>query len=119
MSGDVGNGATGEPVSDLTLADVLAEAAAGLQGVTASTSGPLATWAAGPSVFATLDGERAEFRLDPMVAAAALRTPDTAPSARGADWIVFAPPVLDDHAIDRAEAWFLSAHRRAASTLRG
>jgi hypothetical protein len=119
MSDDVGNGAAGEPVSDLTLADVLAEAAAGLQGVTAGTSGQLATWAAGPSVFATLDGGRAEFRLDPMVAAAALRTPDTSPSARGADWIVFAPPVLDDHAIDRAEAWFLSAHRRAAATLRG
>ena len=119
MSDDVGNGASQEPVSDLTLADVLAEAAAGLPGVTAGTSGALATWAAGPSVFATLDGERAEFRLDPMVAAAALRTPDTAPSARGAVWIAFAPPLLDDHAIDRAEAWFLSAQRRAAATLRG
>jgi hypothetical protein len=119
MSNDVANGAAGEPVADLTLADVLAEAATGLQGVTAETSGSLATWAAGPSVFATLDGARAEFRLDPMVAAAALRTPDTSASTRGTDWIVFAPPVLDDHAIDRAEAWFLSAHRRAAATLRG
>ena len=85
MSDDVGNGAAEEPGSDLTLADELAEAVAGLQGVTAGTSGQLATWAAGPSVFATLDGERAEFRLDPMVAAAALRTPDASPSPRGAD----------------------------------
>jgi hypothetical protein len=119
MSNEVGSRAAEEPVSDLTLAEVLAEAAAGLPGVAAGTSGPIATWAAGPSVFATLDGELAEFRLDPMVAAAALRTPDTGPSARGTDWIAFAPSVLDDHAIDRAEAWFLSAHRRAAATLRG
>ena len=39
MSDDVGNGAAEEPVSDLTLGDVLAEAAAGLPGVTAGTSG--------------------------------------------------------------------------------
>jgi hypothetical protein len=44
---------------------------------------------------------------------AALRTPDTAPSPRGPDWVAFAPEVLDDPAIDRAEAWFLSGHRLA------
>ena len=112
-------GSTGGDVSDLTLADLLAEAAQGLAGVTTDASATVVTWAAGPSVFATLDGNRAEFRLDPQVAAAALRTPDTSPSPRGADWIGFAPPVLDDHAVDRAEAWFLSAQRRAAASLRG
>jgi hypothetical protein len=112
-------GSVGDAISDLTLAEVLAEAAEGLKGVTARTSDELATWAAGPSVFATLAGDRAEFRLDPMVATAALRTPDTGPSRRGGDWITFAPPILDDHAVDRAEAWFLSAHRRAAASLRG
>jgi hypothetical protein len=110
---------TDEGISDLTLAEVLAEAAEGLTGVSVDTSGAITTWAAGPSVFATLEGDRAEFRLDPQIAAAALRTPDTGPSPRGGDWIVFAPAGLDDHAVDRVEAWFLSAHRRAAASLRG
>jgi hypothetical protein len=114
-----GGGAVGDDVSDLTLAEVLAEAADGLTSVTTDRSGPITTWAAGPSVFATLAGDRAEFRLDPLVAAAALRTPDTAPSPRGGDWIAFQPSILDDHALDRAEAWFLSAHRRAAASRRG
>jgi hypothetical protein len=103
-------------LSDLTLADVLAEAAAGLPGVVVRTADELTTWAVGPAVFATLAGDRAEFRLDPLVAGAALRTPDTAPSSRGSDWIVFAPSILDDHGVDRAEAWFLSAQRRAAAS---
>jgi hypothetical protein len=55
----------------------------------------------------------AEFRLDPPVAAAALRTPDTGPSRRGEGWVRFRPDVLDHHALDRAEAWFGSAWRRA------
>lgn len=100
-------------LSDLTLADVLAAAAEGLPGVTARPDEDGIAWAAGPSVFAILAGGRAEFRLDPVVVRAALRTPDTAASPRGADWLVFRPAVLDDHGVDRAEAWFLSAHRRA------
>ena len=109
---------TDEEVSDLTLGEVLAEAAEGFGGVNTDTVHGLTTWAAGPAVFATHAGDRAEFRLDPVVAAAALRTPDTALSPRGSDWITFAPPILDDHAVDRAEAWFLSAHRRAAASRR-
>ena len=72
---------------------------------------------AGPpsALFAALAGDRAEFRLDPLVARAALRTPGTSPSPRGPDWVAFAPAVLDDGAVDRAEAWFLSAHRRATA----
>jgi hypothetical protein len=114
-----GDEAVGDVISDLTLGDVLAEAAAGLAGVTARTIDDATTWAAGPAVFATLIGGRAEFRLDPLVATAALRTPDTATSSRGPDWIVFAPAILDDHGVDRAEAWFLSAHRRAAASRTG
>jgi len=114
-----GDEATTEGLSDLTLGDVLAEAAAGLAGGTVRTIDDEMTWAAGPAVFATLIGGRAEFRLDPLVAAAALRTPDTAASSRGPDWIVFAPAILDDHGVDRAEAWFLSAHRRAAASRTG
>jgi len=48
-------------------------------------------------------------------ARAALRTPDTTPSQRGPEWVSFSPEALDDQAVDRAEAWFLSAHRLASA----
>ena len=106
---------TGEP-TDLTLEDVLTGAAEDLSDVTAAASaGGATTWTRGGAPFAVLTGDRAEFRLDPLVARAALRTPGTGPADRGADWIAFAPAVLDEGAVDRAEAWFLSAHRRAGA----
>ncbi|MBA2720538.1 MAG: hypothetical protein H0U52_15045 [Chloroflexi bacterium] len=101
-----------EPLPDLTLEVVLAAAAEDLLGVTAGPSPGGTQWSVGATTFAMLTGDLAEFRLDPLVVAAALRTPDTAPSPRGHDWISFAPTLLDDPAVDRAEAWFLSAHRR-------
>jgi hypothetical protein len=55
----------------------------------------------------------ASFRLDPAVAAAARRTPDTGESDRGPEWVRFAPADLDAHGVDRARAWFESAARRA------
>ena len=100
--------------SDLTLADVLAAAGEGIDGLVAREAA-LRTWSVGGAAFATLAGSTAEFRLDPLVAGAALRTPDTGPSERGPDWVSFSPGVMDDGAIDRAEAWFLSAARLAAS----
>jgi hypothetical protein len=74
------------------------------------------TWARGDQPFAVLsaDGTVSEFALDGPVAAAAARTPDVTPSARGAGWVVFRPAALDDHAADRARAWFDSGHRRLA-----
>jgi hypothetical protein len=104
---------TDEPASDLTLLDVLSSAAEGLPGIGAEERGDSLRWSAGSVLFATLEGGRSEFRLDPLVARAALRTPDTSASARGEEWVMFAPSVLDDGAVDRAEAWFLSAHRHA------
>jgi hypothetical protein len=101
--------------SDLTLADVLAAAAEGIDGVVASDT-PVTTWSAGGVAFAILAGSTAEFRLDPLVARAALRTSDTRPSERGPEWVSFSPAVLDDEAVDRAEAWFLSAARQARSS---
>lgn len=79
------------------------------------TSDGATEWARAGRVFATLDagGSRAAFRLDPLLASAARRTPDTDVSARGPDWVEFHPAVLDDHAIDRAVAWFEAAARRA------
>ena len=75
------------------------------------------TWSRDGRLFAvaSLDGDRAEFGLDPVVADAATRTPDVTPSARGAGWVVFAPQAIDDHAADRAVAWLASAHRRSVS----
>jgi hypothetical protein len=72
------------------------------------------TWARGDLAFAVLspDGTAAEFSLDAPVAAAAARTPDVEPSARGVGWVRFRARALDDHAADRARAWFDSAHRR-------
>jgi hypothetical protein len=105
---------TDDEPTDLTLEDVLVAAALDLEGLATGRDGGTTTWSMAGSTFATLTGARAEFRLDPLVARAALRTPDTAPSTRGPEWVAFAPDVLDDGAVDRAEAWFLSAFRRAA-----
>jgi hypothetical protein len=102
-----------EAASDLTLRDVLDAAAEDLGDLRHGGEGANVSWAVGDTVFVALNAGRAEFRLDQLVARAALRTPDTAPSTRGPDWVTFAPETLDDGAIDRAEAWFLSAHRRA------
>jgi acyl dehydratase len=109
---------TDDALSDLTLAEILAAAAEELDGLTVDSADLATTWSAGGHLFATLTGNRAEFHLDPLVARAALRTPDTLPSARGADWVAFAPAAIDDPAIDRAEAWFLSAYRRATAVRR-
>src|SRR5687768_9032503 len=70
----------------------------------------------GAQLFAIADGDAIEVRLDPEIAEAARRTPSTGASSRGADWVRFAPPELDRHALDRAEAWFLSAWRAADTT---
>jgi hypothetical protein len=72
------------------------------------------TWSRGGRPFAAVDraGGFAEFALDPAVAAAAARTSDVGPSIRGAGWVRFGPAAFDDHARDRARAWFESAHRR-------
>ena len=71
------------------------------------------TWTRGDVAFAALGSVGIELRLDRAVAAAAARTPDTAPSQRGAEWIRFNPDELDDHALDRLRAWLGVAYRRA------
>ena len=100
----------------MTLAELLAAAAEELVDVSATvvpTGGVLWDRAGRAFAAARADGMSAEFRLDPAIAAAALRTPDTTHSGRGEDWVRFSPEALDDHALDRAEAWFGSAWRRA------
>jgi hypothetical protein len=98
----------------MTLRELLEDTAGDLADVESVEVGAGLEWRRGGRPFGALVGDMAEFRLDPLVAAAALRTPDTSPSPRGSDWVRFAPAELDDHAADRAEAWFGSAWRRAA-----
>lgn len=99
----------------MTLREVLEAAAGETPGVergTADDGGT--TWSIGGTVFADLsvDGARASFLLDPIVANAAARTPDVRRSPRGPGWVDMAPRIVDGHAADRARAWFLSGHRR-------
>jgi len=99
----------------VNLRDVLDEALADLDEVEQAEAGGGVEWRRGGRPFAALIGDAAEFRLDPLVATAALRTPDTAASKRGADWVRFSPVDVDGHAVDRAQAWLASAWRRAGS----
>ena len=73
------------------------------------------TWSRDGIDFAVLDGANVDLRIGTTIADAAVRTPDTRPSDRGADWVSFTPAVLDDHARDRLAAWFAAAHRRAVA----
>lgn len=102
---------TDGPAGDLEA--VIATAVADLEDVVRESNGAGWAWSTRGVVFAAIDGKRGEFRLAPPVVAAALRTPDTGTSTRGADWVAFAPAALDRHAIDRASAWVASAWRRA------
>jgi len=97
----------------VTLVEAIDEAAAGVDGVERRTVDGAMEWAAGGVMFAALAGDTAEFRLSPVVAAAARATPDAGASARGADWVAFSPGELDRYALDRAVAWFGSAYRTA------
>ena len=92
---------------------LIEEAAADLEAVDRRDTSNGPEWSIGGFAFAAASRDRAEFRLARPVVAAALRTPDTAPSDRGPDWVAFAPHELDGHAIDRAVAWLTSAWRRA------
>jgi hypothetical protein len=71
------------------------------------------TWSRRGIPFAALGSNGIEIRLDRPIASAASRTPDTAPSARGRDWIRFNPHELDGHALDRLRAWLELGYRRA------
>lgn len=99
-----------------SLRSLVADVAAGLPGAGATARGGETEWSRGGVLFAVLDEAALEVRLDPAVAAAALRTPDTSESSRGSPWVRFAPRELDDHAVDRATAWFTLAYRRSATT---
>ena len=87
-----------------------------LDDVTRTREGEVERLAVGNRVFAVIGADLLEVALDPPIATAALKTPDTRPSPRGAGWIAFTPATTDRFALDRAEAWVRLAHRRAGGT---
>jgi hypothetical protein len=64
-------------------------------------------------VFATREPGGLSFRLRAEIAEVALRTPDTARSARGPEWVALTAAGTDAFDVDRAAAWFESAWRLA------
>jgi len=107
MSGSNGTG----PLA--TLAGITDVVIAGLEGVDRRTDGQATVFERSGRPFAAMHGDTLEVRLDPAVAAAALRTPDTEDSSRGPAWVRFSPLVLDRMAIDRATSWLEYAWRHA------
>lgn len=99
--------------TDETLDERVAAVAEELDGVERVRDGESVTFFARGTAFAVLMQDVLEVALDPAVAKAALRTANTLPSTRGAGWIAFTPEAIDRFALDRAEAWVRSAHRRA------
>jgi hypothetical protein len=99
-----------EPTS---LATIVEAAAAELEAAERRPTADGAEWTIGGVTFAAITPDQVEFRLARPVVEAALRTPGTARSERGADWIALRPNELDQHAIDRATSWLASAWRRA------
>lgn len=98
-----------------TLAELFERLAVELAAVTRRRSGDGDEYLAGGLAFASCEGDVAEVRLRPEIAEAAQQMSDTGPSPRGTGWVRLAPPVIDRFVLDRAEAWFLSAWRSAAS----
>lgn len=69
----------------------------------------------GSRLFAVVDQEAVEFRVRADVAEAVLRTPDTASSGRGSEWVRFEPKAIDPPVEDRLAAWITSAWRAAGN----
>lgn len=97
-----------------SLPELVAQIARELANARSDSADGTVTWSVGDRAFAALAPFGIEIRLDPAIAAAARRTPDTGPSPRGEDWVRFNPRELDAHAADRLRAWLELAHRRAA-----
>lgn len=85
-----------------------------LEGVQRRTSGRSVEFVRGSTVFAVQAGSRCEFRLRAEIVFAALRTPETSKSERGADWVALDTSAGDTFTVDRTVAWFETAWRFAA-----
>jgi hypothetical protein len=95
------------------LPSIVAEVIVDLPESRSQSADGVVTWTRAGQEFAALGADGIEIHLDRPIAAAATRTPDTAPSPRGADWIRFNPRELDGHALDRLRAWLELGYRRA------
>ena len=98
----------------MTLVEAIDDAVARLPGTERREVPGALEWLVGGRPFAAARAGTVEFRLDPIVARAALGTPDTSASSRGPEWVAFSPGELDRFAVDRVVAWLGAAHRRAA-----
>jgi hypothetical protein len=103
-----------EADTDETLDERVEAVAEDLEGVDRRREDESVGYSVGGRLFAVLMEDVFEAALDPAVASVAVRMVDVMPSSRGKGWIAFTPEVVDRFALDRAEAWFRSAHRRAA-----
>lgn len=106
--------ASADEETDETLDECVEAVIAEMGGVTRQQDGETVAYTVGGRVFAVLMQDLLEVALDPAVAAAALRTPDTLASSRGKGWIAFTPARMDRYGLDRADAWVRLAHRRAS-----
>ena len=97
---------------DETLDERVETVVGDLDGVARVRDGESVAYLTAGRPFAVLLPDVLEVSLDAAVAKAALRTADTLTSPRGSGWIAFTPVVVDRFALDRAEAWVRSAHRR-------
>jgi hypothetical protein len=110
-----GDGGEGQPAAPRMLAGLVLEVVGQLADVDRIDADEGTVWQRSGRPFAALATDTLEVRLQPPVARAALRTPDTGPSRRGEGWVRFAPPPsLDQFAADRVAAWIESAWRHAA-----
>jgi hypothetical protein len=102
-NGTAGTGAT-------SLVDGIA---AELGDVRAMPQGRATEYHRGQQLFAVVEGNIVTLRLRPDIAEAALRTPGTAPSSRGPEWIEFMVKPADPQDVDRLRAWLTIGWRAA------
>jgi photosystem II stability/assembly factor-like uncharacterized protein len=94
-------------------AEAIERLAGELDGVRRHESGKTVEFDRAGVVFATREAGRLSFRLRAEVVEVALRTPETAGSARGSHWVALTAAGSDAFTVDRAAAWFESAWRLA------
>jgi hypothetical protein len=87
--------------------------AAELEGITSRNVAGVHEYEFDGTVFAAREGRVLSFRLRPEIASAGLRTPGTARTPRGVDWISLRCDSTDDFTLDRTRAWFELAWRLA------
>ncbi len=119
---DAGTSAGSDPdtataaIPEPTLAEVIDDLADEFPDIERMDGAEGIDYAVGPQLFSRLRGTVAEFRLRPEIVAAGTKTGDASESALGREWIAFGPKLVDQYALDRAQAWFELAHRLAAES---